>query len=853
MKEYIAETGGRYTYTDDILNLQKLALSMTSIFSECSNFIISGCEVSGLDISAGYVWINGKVRYFEGCKNATFPYYLYEKNINDSVTYAKEINKKGRCNYLCVGSKTIPTVPDEITKAAPQFIEMKDGYSPRLIDKFFGKYSVLLETPFTKQTIKKDLVLTGNLNVDKNIESKTGLSIINPDNGYSLKQIVRPNGNGSVGLYMNGLLINEIQINTDGSFCFIKQDKVIAKINSNGVSFTNVSSTSTQIGSILISGNSFINTSDNTDDGAININTSGFENENSRFRNFNVYNGKQATIPLLQVVGRTGETKLNGKLNIRNTGEGIILSNSNHTKTDALLTNSILWTDSANERIGIIGFDSDNSFDFIIKNVIGNITISPKEYLNITGDLKIGGVSISKAFVSSESFTKQLKNKVDTVSGKQLSTEDFTSDHKKKLDDILTSSLSSAGKGFVSAYDVSEALKDKLTLSKCLSDITDKETARFNLGIYSKVDTDNRYLKISSKLLELVSLSVDEINGLTAEQAAELKAQKQAAVRTNIDAEKGGVGKLKLDISKNLSDLKDKEEARKNISVYSTVEIDELLKNKLDSDAAYNGIEFTEDMKKRLENIKGGSFAYVDEDGISHSQVEGFVSTSQVTKELKKKANLLLDGYNDSQKKTIASNIGVYIKTDADNKFASISSSFQDYINHYTNQGKTTAESQRILRDKLDCPSKKDVTDNYVRKDGNLSDLTLKDANAKKSVCRTIGAAYAEEYQTKLKDTGWKQVSGCESLHIRQIGNIVSVQGTIRANNTMASGSMFEIPNEIDAPQFDIQYSKGKWRDKAYDNSYGFLGYISGGSKKFIREANNLDSDYIRISFTYMT
>ena len=32
MKEYIAETGGRYTYSDDILNLQELALSMSAVF-----------------------------------------------------------------------------------------------------------------------------------------------------------------------------------------------------------------------------------------------------------------------------------------------------------------------------------------------------------------------------------------------------------------------------------------------------------------------------------------------------------------------------------------------------------------------------------------------------------------------------------------------------------------------------------------------------------------------------------------------------------------------------------------------------------------------------------------------------
>ena len=185
MKEYVSETGGRYTYTDDILNLQELALSMTSIFSACSNFIIAGCEVAGNEISEGYVWINGKVRAFEGCKNAVFPYYIYEKNTSDSVTYANEVNKRGRDNYLCIGSSTKPTLPDELTKSVPQFIEVGADYSPRLIDKFFGKYALLLDTPFSKQTVKKDLVLSGNISVEKNIESKTAISIMNPENGYS--------------------------------------------------------------------------------------------------------------------------------------------------------------------------------------------------------------------------------------------------------------------------------------------------------------------------------------------------------------------------------------------------------------------------------------------------------------------------------------------------------------------------------------------------------------------------------------------------------------------------------------------------------------------------------------------
>lgn len=214
-------------------------------------------------------------------------------------------------------------------------------------------------------------------------------------------------------------------------------------------------------------------------------------------------------------------------------------------------------------KIAVVGYDTENSFDFSIKNLIGNIIVSPKEYINIIGDLKINGVSIGTSYVSETKFTEALKKKVDVVQGKQLSTEDFTSDYKKKLDQISSGSLDGGGNGFVSATDVIEALKKKLTISSNLSDVSDKSAARNNLDVYSKSETDKAYLKISNKLSELVSLTADEINGLTPEQAASLKAQKQEAVRNNIDAEKKGIGELKLDKSKNLSDLSDKGTARK--------------------------------------------------------------------------------------------------------------------------------------------------------------------------------------------------------------------------------------------------------------------------------------------------
>ena len=57
MIEFSAQTGGRYTYVDDIVNLQELALAFSSIFAACDNFIVSGCEVNGTSIGAGYVYL----------------------------------------------------------------------------------------------------------------------------------------------------------------------------------------------------------------------------------------------------------------------------------------------------------------------------------------------------------------------------------------------------------------------------------------------------------------------------------------------------------------------------------------------------------------------------------------------------------------------------------------------------------------------------------------------------------------------------------------------------------------------------------------------------------------------------
>lgn len=69
----------------------------------------------------------------------------------------------------------------------------------------------------------------------------------------------------------------------------------------------------------------------------------------------------------------------------------------------------------------------------------------------------------------------------------------------------------------------------------------------------------------------------------------------------------------------------------------------------------------------------------------------------------------------------------------------------------------------------------------YLPKDSKLSDLQLPNAEAKKQACRTLGAAYAEEYEPKVTDTDWLQMSNsgsatdARSLFIRQIGNVVCI------------------------------------------------------------------------------
>lgn len=858
MKEYIAETGGRYTYSDDIVNLQELALSMTALFSECSAFIISGCRNEGGRITPGYVWLGDKVRYFEGAENAALPYYIYEHNNHESVVYANEVNKRGRTCYLCAGSNAVPTVVDAVTGQVPTFIEITADYTPRLIDKFIGRYALLLNTPSSRQRVQKDVQFAGEVVVDKAIKSSKETVVQNAE-GRSARTKIKDGGEVTLGAYLNELLTAEIVMGTDGSFCFMKGTMELAKIDSTGFSCSTIRTTQASISALYLYQTHITNSTDNTDQGSVNINYTGYNQGISRFRNFNIYDGKRCSVPLFSVEGQTRTTTVSGTFKVSSTGACAVIQNSANGKTEVALTAYMDWRDKDNATIASVGFISNTTHDFTLRNTLGNFVFTPNGYVVIDGELKLKDKDIYSIFVTQTTYTGGMGGKVDKVTGKQLSTEDFTTAYKQKLDSISGSSLDGGGTGFVTAKDVSDALKLKLSANENLRDVMDKVAARTNIDVYSKGEGNSRYLQISNKLLELVNLTADEINNLTHEQANTLKASKQQAVRDNIDAEKKGTGDMKLAKASNLADLADKAQSRKNISVYSVAEIDAMMGQKLDTGGAYTGAIFTETHKQKLEGIKTGNFAYIDNQGLSQAQAEGYVLVSDAVRELKKYAPRLLDGYNSSDKDAIATNIGVYTKTVADGRFASVEQLFQDYITYIVKSGKTTAQAQQMLRDKLDVLSKTDVSGAYLTKDGKLSDLNMPNVDAKKLACRNIGAAYADDYQTKLIDTGWIQMNNSgigtdtRALFIRQIGNIVSIQGiinTAKRDGGNMGGVVAVIPNQIQPPKYGLRCTHADFNDDHKYNRGAWFKIFAGS-----RTINIYESGYYNVSteinFTY--
>lgn len=689
MKEFIAEPGGRYTYADDIINLQDMVLAVGSLLDGCSNFIISGCQCQGAVITPGYVWLGGKIRRFEGCADASYPYYIYEKNSNESVTYANEVNKRGRACYLALGGRSVPDTTDSVTGALPQFIEVTADYAPRLADKFFGRYALMTDSPFTRQTVRKDLLLTGTLTVEKGIESKHSL-LVSPTGS---KKILRG--------YFSEASVARLEAGTNAApvaavvFDLLKGSVIIESKGVVTATFTerlcilsDLRSDTVRAGSLFFTGNQLKNIAERSDKGAVRINYDGYNEGTAYFRNFEVYDGKRCTLPLLQVCGADKRVAVHAVLTV-DSAHGITLSDAGHVLTDAAFGGTIRWCDQSGAEAAIVGYTEEKHPHFSITNTAGGILLVPKNFVDVQGDLQVNGISIAKTYATQQALTDGLNKKVDAIEGKGLSAKDFT-----------------------------QELYDKLNA------------------------------------------------------------------------------------------------------------------------------------------IADGSFA-----GEDTPQSEGYVTSTQVATELRKKADRLLDGLDEGERQTAAGNLGVHSKKDADSRFGRLAELFQDYIAYLVGQGKSMTAAQQILRDKLAAAGSKDLADNYVRRDKKLSDLALPDDDARKLACKNLGAAYAADYQPKLLDTGWLQMSNSGSgtdtskLFVRQIGSIVCIQGrinTARRDGSNEGGIIAVIPNKVEPPKYGLRTTMAHWNDDhKYNRGSSFT--IDAGSRYVRIYERGMYNTEINIHFSYMT
>lgn len=688
MKEFIAETGGRYTYADDIINLQEMVLALGSLFDGCTNFIVSGCVCRGATITPGYVWINGKIRRFEGCADASYPYYIYEKNNHESVVYANEVNKRGRTCYLALGGREVPDTDDAVTGMLPQFIELTTDYAPRLADKFIGRHALMVDSPFARQTVRRDVLFTGAVTVEKGITSRHSFSVVSDEGGRVLRGCFTEDTVARVEAGTAAVSVAAVLFDTDKGAVGIESKGVIAaRFAGRLCTLLDIRSDTMQTGSLYMAGNHLKNVTERSDTGTIRINYDGYEEDTAYYRNFEVYDGKRCSVPLLQVEGAGGRVSVHALLSV-DAARGITLSDAANTMTDAAFGGVIRWCDKASAAAALVGYVSAEHSDFSVTNPVGGILLVPKNYVDVQGELRVNGVSVATTYATQEALTEGLKKKVDAIEGKGLSTRDFT-----------------------------------------------------------------------------------------------------------------------------------------------------------------------EELYRKLNGIASGSFAAGDT-----SQSEGYVTASQVAAELEKKANRLLDGLNDGDRQTAASNLGVHSKKDADARFGRLAEQFQDYITYLVGQGKSSDEAQKILRDKLAAAGSKDLTDNYVRKDKKLADLTLPNDAARKLACKSLGAAYAEDYQTKLLDTGWIQMSNTGSgtdtskLFVRQIGNIVCIQGrinTAKRDGSNEGGIVAVIPNKISPPKYGLRTTMAHWNDNhKYNRGSSFT--IDGGSRYIRIYERGMYNTEINLNFSYM-
>lgn len=381
MKEYVSQTGGRYCYNEDLINLQELALAYSALFEGCNNFIISGCQVSDNSISAGTVWINGKVRSFTGANGVSgYPQYIYEANTIEPVDYANNTVQNGRVIYGCQISATPPTALDPVTNAAPGYIEITQNGGLQLREMFYGRYCLLLQSAFGLQNVKDAVVFSSTVNVQGLLTLNNALKLAS-SNMISLMQ------------HDSNALLIQTTINTDTQQLklsskrleFLVNGSSIVQFGVGGMSTTLPITASKVTAGVLVLDNHNIHTTTASNASVLNINL--ISPNNGYFRDTVIGNGKNVAV--LSVIGASKHVQVDGTLNIKNA---------------VTLQGAIRWVSSQTYASML-----NNALNIV--NTLGAININATQ-INLTGEISDNGVLLSNKYVTSTKLTTMLMDYV---------------------------------------------------------------------------------------------------------------------------------------------------------------------------------------------------------------------------------------------------------------------------------------------------------------------------------------------------------------------------------------------------------------------------------------------------------
>lgn len=495
MKEFNSQDGGRYTFIDDVVNLQNLALAFAQIFDACDNFVISGCNLSGSTVSAGYVYINGKIREFSGgsvAANSSGNRFLYEVDSNEQVPYASGGTKVGRTNY---GVALDNVVPSPFGESQPQYITIaSDGSCKRLNDAFFGKFALLLNPTTTPQQVKGNVTFEGLVQAAKGVLSKGSVDIETADGKAN---ICYKDSTFYVKSTINGKIC---QIAMSASAIHISCGKTIATFTDNNLTVhVPLQASKINVGQIQIKENQIFNAS--TSPAELNINVLGASD-----RTTNIGDGKGNT--LLSVIGASKEIQVKTRAFILSGTEGgNLVFKSPLNQNDVNNTQRILWKDSADFVMAEHGFGYSSNNILVMRNVIGDITIGGVQAVNLYPAIKENGTLLSEKYVLSTTFQTQMGLKANKSDVYDKTTADTTfAAVSKGFAQFLGHSTAAALRQQISALgtnDLTGYVQKNMFLADMATSESDKQKIRQNIGAAGKDDfqpriNDSGWIKINN-------------------------------------------------------------------------------------------------------------------------------------------------------------------------------------------------------------------------------------------------------------------------------------------------------------------------------------------------------------------